>query len=170
MMGAGELLFFIITSQGRSSPFQKECPGNSRATAIPFFWWTETLSVQFPLRVEGRRKRSLKNFEKCGLQAEESPAFGWFIWNISCKGEDILLKFRALSELTDTDSWSELCTWVCSCQRERGSNEVKRMLNELNTKYKNKNACLQQHKYYNVIFFNCSCEMRMSKHRSLNNK
>ena len=63
---------------GEKQPFsRRRCPGNSRATAIPFYWWTETLSVQFPLRVEGRRKE-FKDFWKMWVASRGKPSI-WLV-------------------------------------------------------------------------------------------
>ena len=99
---------------------RRRCPGNSRATAIPFFWWTETLSVQFPLRVEGRRKE-FKDFWKMWVASRGKPSIWLVHLEYLLQRGGYPAKFRALSELTDTDSWSELCTWVCSCQGREGA-------------------------------------------------
>lgn len=81
--------------------------------------------------------KSLKTFEKCRLQGKESPALGWFIWNLSCEGDGIL------PNLGTSQSSQILTADLSACMGlllpgERVSNEVKRLLNELNPKYKNK--------------------------------
>lgn len=90
MMGAGELMFSIIASQGRSRPFPAKGIWGI-AEPLPCLSFDEQKPYQCnpPGELKGDR-RSLKAFEKLGLQAEESPALRLFFWSISCEGEEIL--------------------------------------------------------------------------------